>query len=59
MKVAKTFLDEGKKLSFAVANKAQNERVLEEFGLNSQSDSPLVTIRTAKGEKYVMSDKFS
>lgn len=57
--MAKTFLDEGKKLSFAVANRGQNERVLEEFGLSSQSDGPLVTIRTTKGEKYVMTDKFS
>lgn len=60
MKVAKAFLDEGRKLSFAVANKAQNGGVLEEFGLNPQSsDAPLVTIRTAKGEKYAMTEKFS
>lgn len=60
MKVAKGFLDEGKELSFAVANKAQNVRVLEEFGLSTEaSDAPLVTIRTAKGVKYVMAEKFS
>lgn len=57
--MAKTFLDEGKKLSFAVANKLQYAGVLDEFGLNAQSDAPLVTIRTAKGEKYVMTEKFS
>lgn len=60
MKVARSFLDEGKKLSFAVANKAQNAGVLEEFGLGAQSsDAPLVTIRTAKGVKYAMTKKFS
>lgn len=57
--MAKTFLDEGKKLSFAVANKLQYAGVLDEFGLNAQSDTPLVTIRTARGEKYVMTEKFS
>lgn len=59
IKVAKTFLDEGKKLSFAVADKAKFGAVLDEFGLNAESDVPLVTIRTAKGEKYAMSEKFS
>lgn len=57
--MAKTFLDEGKKLSFAVADKAKFVGVLDEFGLNAESDAPLVTIRTAKGEKYAMTEKFS
>lgn len=57
--MAKTFLDEGKKLSFAVADKAKFGGVLDEFGLNTESDAPLVTIRTAKGEKYAMTEKFS
>lgn len=59
IKVAKTFLDEGKKLSFAVADKGKFRGVLEEFGLSSDSDAPLVTIRTTKGEKYAMTEKFS
>lgn len=60
MKVAKKFLDEGKKLNFAVANKASNSHTLSEFGLeDSASDLPLVTIRTAKGVKYAMKEKFS
>lgn len=59
MKVAKKFQDEGKKLNYAVANKAAFSRVLSEYGLDGRSDMPLVTIRTAKGDKYVMSEKFS
>ncbi|CAG01048.1 unnamed protein product, partial [Tetraodon nigroviridis] len=60
MKVAKTFLDEGRKLSFAVANKSPYGGVLEEFGLSPQSsDAPLVTIRTTKGQKYAMTETFS
>ncbi|XP_003967256.1 protein disulfide-isomerase A3 [Takifugu rubripes] len=59
MKVAKTFLDEGKKLNFAVANKARFMSVLSEFGLEDHSSAgPLVTIRTAKGEKYAMTEEF-
>ena len=59
MKVAKSFLDEGSKMSFAVANKVQFAGVLEEFGLSTTSDTPLVTVRTAKGAKYAMTEKFS
>lgn len=57
--MAKSFLDEGKKLSFAVANKLQHAGALDEFGLNTQSAAPLVTIRTTKGQKYMMSEEFS
>lgn len=59
MKVAKTFLDEGEKLNFAVANKVQFTSVLSEFGLEDRSGAgPLVTIRTAKGDKYAMTEEF-
>lgn len=58
MKVAKKFLDQGHKLNFAVANKASNQHALSEFGLEG-SDEPLITIRTAKGVKYAMKEKFS
>lgn len=59
MKVAKTFLDEGKKLNFAVANKVQFMSVLSEFGLEDRSGTgPLVAIRTAKGDKYTMTEEF-
>lgn len=58
MKVAKKFLDQGHKLSFAVANKASNQHALSEFGLGD-SEEPIVTIRTAKGVKYAMKEKFS
>lgn len=60
MKVAKTFLDQGKKLSFAVANKNIFSHDLSELGLDSSSgELPVVGIRTAKGDKYVMQDEFT
>lgn len=60
MKVAKTFLDEGKKLNFAVANHRTSSHELSEFGMESVSgDIPVVAIRTAKGVKYVMQEEFS
>lgn len=60
MKVAKTFLDEGKKLNFAVANRMRFAGVLEEFGLDDRStEAPVVTIRTAKGQKYAMTEDFT
>ena len=58
MKVAKKFLDEGKKLNFAVANKDNFRGVLSEFGLEPNSDAPVVALRTAKGDKYAMSETF-
>ncbi|XP_037538473.1 protein disulfide-isomerase A3 [Nematolebias whitei] len=60
MKVAKSFLDQGKKLNFAVANKNQFNHEVSEFGLDGSSgELPLVAIRSAKGDKYVMSEEFS
>lgn len=61
MKVAKTFLDQGRKLSFAVADKGNNHHSLSEFGLDDSvaSDTVLVTIKTAKGIKYAMKETFS
>uniref|UniRef100_A0AAQ6AQ43 protein disulfide-isomerase n=1 Tax=Amphiprion ocellaris TaxID=80972 RepID=A0AAQ6AQ43_AMPOC len=60
MKVAKSFLDQGKKLNFAVANKMMFSHDVSEFGLESGSgELPLVAIRTAKGDKYVMTEEFS
>lgn len=60
MKVAKGFLDQGKKLSFAVANKNMFRQDVSEFGLDGSSgDVPLVTIRTAKGDKYTMTEAFT
>lgn len=60
MKVAKSFLDQGKKLNFAVANKNAFSHDVSEFGLDGSSgELPLVTIRTAKGDKYVMTEEFS
>uniref|UniRef100_A0A665X5L3 Protein disulfide-isomerase n=1 Tax=Echeneis naucrates TaxID=173247 RepID=A0A665X5L3_ECHNA len=60
MKVAKDFLDQGKKLNFAVANKNMFSHDVSEFGLDGSSgELPVVAIRTAKGDKYVMSEEFS
>lgn len=60
MKVAKSFLDQGKSLSFAVASKNSFSHDVSELGLDGSSgELPLVGIRTAKGDKYVMKDEFS
>lgn len=60
MKVAKSFLDQGKKLSFAVANKNTFSHDVSEFGLESSSgELPIVAIRTSKGDKYVMQEEFT
>uniref|UniRef100_A0A1A7YFP9 Protein disulfide-isomerase n=1 Tax=Iconisemion striatum TaxID=60296 RepID=A0A1A7YFP9_9TELE len=60
MKVAKSFLDQGKKLNFAVASKNLFSHEVAEFGLDGSSgELPLVAIRTAKGDKYVMTEEFS
>uniref|UniRef100_A0AAY4AZC4 Protein disulfide-isomerase n=1 Tax=Denticeps clupeoides TaxID=299321 RepID=A0AAY4AZC4_9TELE len=60
MKVAKGFLDQGKELNFAVANKNSFSHDISEFGLDASSgELPVVGIRTNKGEKYVMKEEFS
>ncbi|KAM9313047.1 protein disulfide-isomerase A3 [Gastrophryne carolinensis] len=60
MKVAKQFLDAGKNLNFAIANRKSFGHEVAEFGLDaSAGDVPVVGIRTAKGEKYVMQEEFS
>ncbi|XP_054633282.1 protein disulfide-isomerase A3 [Dunckerocampus dactyliophorus] len=60
MKVAKSFLDQGKQLSFAVASKLSFSHDLSEFGMdNTDGELPLVAIRTSKGDKYVMVEEFS
>ncbi|XP_014808192.1 PREDICTED: protein disulfide-isomerase A3 [Calidris pugnax] len=60
MMIAKKFLDAGHKLSFAVASRKTFSHELSEFGLDSSAgEAPVVAIRTAKGEKYVMQEEFS
>ncbi|NXQ79495.1 PDIA3 isomerase, partial [Nyctibius grandis] len=60
MMIAKKFLDAGHKLSFAVASRKTFGHELSEFGLDSSvAEAPVVAIRTAKGEKYVMQEEFS
>uniref|UniRef100_A0A8C9S0Z5 Protein disulfide-isomerase n=1 Tax=Scleropages formosus TaxID=113540 RepID=A0A8C9S0Z5_SCLFO len=60
MKVAKSFLDQGKKLAFAVANKNSFSHDVSELGLDaSTGELPVVGVWTAKGEKYVMQEEFS
>lgn len=58
--VAKKFLDAGHKLSFAVASRKTFGHELSEFGLDSSTgEVPVVAIKMAKGEKYVMQEEFS
>uniref|UniRef100_H9G9P8 Protein disulfide-isomerase n=1 Tax=Anolis carolinensis TaxID=28377 RepID=H9G9P8_ANOCA len=60
MKVARSFLDAGHKLNFAVASSKTFGHEISEFGLDSStSDVPVVALRTAKGEKYAMQEEFS
>lgn len=60
MMVAKKFLDAGQKLSFAVANRKAFSHEVTEFGLDaSAGDVPVVGIKTAKGDKYVMQEEFT
>jgi len=58
MKVAKEYVP---KVRFAVANVHDFAQELTEFGLdnNGADDKPVVTLRTASGQKYVMSEVFS
>ncbi|XP_037600057.1 protein disulfide-isomerase A3 [Cebus imitator] len=60
MMVAKKFLDAGHKLNFAVASRKTFSHELSDFGLESTTgEIPVVAIRTAKGEKFVMQEEFS
>ncbi|KAM6973801.1 protein disulfide-isomerase A3 [Aplochiton taeniatus] len=60
MKVAKGFLDQGKTLSFAVANKNSFSHDISELGLDSSTgELPVVGIRAASGDKYVMQEEFT
>lgn len=60
MMVAKKFLDAGHKLNFAVASRKTFSHELSDFGLESSTgEVPVVAIRTAKGEKFVMQEEFS
>ncbi|XP_051896260.1 protein disulfide-isomerase A3 [Pristis pectinata] len=60
MKVAQKFLEAGEKLRFAVASHKTFGHELSEFGLDTVSgDIPVVAIKTAKDEKYVMQEEFS
>ncbi|XP_077119693.1 protein disulfide-isomerase A3 [Ranitomeya variabilis] len=60
MMVAKKFLDAGHQLNFAVANRKSFAHEVTEFGLDaSAGDVPVVGIKMAKGDKYVMQEEFS
>ncbi|NWI40976.1 PDIA3 isomerase, partial [Picathartes gymnocephalus] len=60
MMIAKKFLDAGHKLFYAVASRKTFGHELSEFGLDSSvGEAPVVAIRTAKGDKYVMQEEFS
>ncbi|KFO32038.1 Protein disulfide-isomerase A3 [Fukomys damarensis] len=58
--VAKKLLDTGHKLNFAVASHKAFSHKLSDFGLESNTiEIPVVAIRTAKEEKFVMREEFS
>lgn len=60
MMVAKKFLDAGHQLNFAVANRKAFAHEVTEFNLDaSAGDVPVVGIKTAKGDKYVMQEEFT
>ncbi|KAM8974650.1 protein disulfide-isomerase A3 [Pelodytes ibericus] len=60
MMIAKKFLDAGHKLNFAVASRKAFGHEVTELGLDgSTGELPVVGIKTAKGEKYVMQEEFS
>ncbi|KAM9068347.1 protein disulfide-isomerase A3 [Sarcophilus harrisii] len=60
MMVAKKFLEAGQRLNFAVASRKTFSHELSEFGLERTfGEIPVVAIKTAKGEKYVMQEEFS
>ena len=58
MKVAKKFLDDGKKVNFAVSNKDDMSYELSEYGLDTSGDKPVVAARDASDQKFVMKDEF-
>ena len=58
MKVATKYTD--KDVNFAIASMDDFVRDAETFGFsNADADPPLVGGRSAKGDKYTMSDTFS
>lgn len=57
MKVAKKFVDAGKKIFFGVSNANDMRHELEEHGL-SFSDKPVVALRDDKNQKFVMDTEF-
>ena len=58
MKVAKKLKEDGKKVFFAVSNKEEFAREMQEYGLNLDGDSPKVAIMDSKNQKFAMSDDF-
>uniref|UniRef100_A0A2K5NDD8 Protein disulfide-isomerase A3 n=1 Tax=Cercocebus atys TaxID=9531 RepID=A0A2K5NDD8_CERAT len=60
MMVAKKKKNAGHKLNFAVASRKTFSKKKSDFGLESTAgEIPVVAIRTAKGEKFVMQEEFS
>ncbi|XP_063305034.1 protein disulfide-isomerase A3 [Pelobates fuscus] len=60
MMVAKKFVDAGKTLKYAIADRKAFGHDVTELGLDANAgDLPLVGIKNARGEKYVMQEEFS
>lgn len=58
MKVGKKLVEAGAQLYFAISNAEEFQGELSEFGL-AYEGSPVVAVRNQKGQKFVMSEKFS
>ena len=58
MKVAKKLGDEGKKVHFAVSNKDDMSYEINEYGLDTAGDKPVVAARDASDQKFVMKEEF-
>ena len=58
LKIAKKLQDEGLDVSFAISSKADFSHELNEFGVATSGDKPVVAARNAADQKFVMSDEF-
>ena len=56
MKVANEF--KSKVMNYAIASKDDYSRDFDSFGLSSEGDDPIVSIKSDDGSKYAMKEKF-
>lgn len=58
-KVAKKLKDEGLNVNFAVSSKDDFNFELNEYGMSTSGDKPVIAARNAAEQKFVMSEEFS